>query len=84
MSAQTTTTSPAIAGSVSPPPRGFKDLDCPCCGSQGGVSVQLEDLSQFHCGECDNDFDADAVRDFIARWTRVLSWIELAPVLPAE
>jgi hypothetical protein len=78
--------SSAVAGSINlaPVARGFPDLDCPCCGNQGSVTVHLGDLHEFHCGECDADFDSATVLEFIDKWQRVLAWIELAPVLPPE
>jgi hypothetical protein len=84
MNATTPTLAIAPTPAAAPVARGFADLDCPCCGAQGGITVHLGSLDEFHCGECDADFDAETVRNLIARWTRVLAWIDLAPVLPAE
>jgi hypothetical protein len=67
------------APEAQPVSRGWADLDCPCCGQQGGVSVSLEDLDSFTCSECDGEFDRSAVEEFIAKWTKVLAWIDLAP-----
>jgi len=62
--------------------RGFPSLPCILCGNADGhVTVSLDDVSQFHCNECNDDFDADAVRQQLAQWQAVLTWIDAAPRL---
>ena len=60
--------------------RGFPSLPCILCGNaDGNVTVSLYDVSQFHCGECGDDFDADAVRQQWQQWQAVLDWCGAAP-----
>jgi len=62
--------------------KGFAHLPCILCGNaDGNVTLALEDVSQFHCNECDEDFDADAVRQQIEQWRAVLDWCAAAPVV---
>ena len=62
--------------------KGFAALPCILCGNaDGNVTVSLDDVSQFHCNECDGDFDADAVRQHLAQWQAVLTWCEAAPTV---
>lgn len=62
--------------------RGFAQLPCILCGnSDGKVAVSLDDVSQFHCNECGEDFDADAVRQQLATWQAVLDWCAAAPTV---
>jgi hypothetical protein len=60
-------------------PTGFGPLRCPVCGQEATVSLDLDDLQTFRCGECDDTFSADDVRIMIADWKRVLDWIALSP-----
>ena len=59
--------------------RGFA-APCPHCGTADGITVYLDNLATFNCPQCGDDFTADDVRAFIARWQRVLDWIDQAPV----
>jgi hypothetical protein len=62
--------------------RGFPSLPCILCGNaDGNVTVSLEDVSQFHCNECGEDFDADDVRQFVGQWQAVLAWCDAAPAI---
>ena len=59
--------------------RGF-NVPCILCGhSDGSVLVNLSDTSTFHCNECAEDFSADDVQTYVAQWSAVLAWIQLAP-----
>jgi hypothetical protein len=71
----TTHTSP----STSTPARGFGCLPCPCCGEDATIRLDLDDLTNFSCTACENEFTLDTVRDVIDRWQRVLAWIDRAP-----
>jgi hypothetical protein len=60
-------------------PRAIGFLPCPLCGEQQArISLDLADFA-LHCADCDSHFLAEEVRAFIARWQRVLSWIDSAP-----
>lgn len=62
--------------------RGFPSLPCILCGNaDGNVTVSLEDLSQFHCNECGEDFDTAGVRQQLAQWQAVLAWCDQAPAV---
>ena len=61
-------------------PRGFPGLCCIKCGHSGEVHIALEDMT-LSCSECSETYGPEEVRDVIAAWTRVLSWIELSPKL---
>jgi uncharacterized protein (DUF983 family) len=64
------------------PKRGFGYLPCPKCGEeQVTVSLFLDEVSTFRCCECEGEWSADEVRDLIARWGRVLAWLDLAPTV---
>jgi transposase-like protein len=60
--------------------KGFGYLPCPLCGAEATVSVDLDDLANFECHECDENFTADDLRERMARWSAVLSWLDAAPV----
>ncbi|HTU22862.1 MAG TPA: hypothetical protein VMG10_32785 [Gemmataceae bacterium] len=65
-----------------PARRGFPSLPCILCGNaNGAVTVSLEDLGQFHCNECDEHFNADAVRQQLSQWQAVLTWCDQAPAV---
>jgi uncharacterized protein (DUF983 family) len=59
--------------------RGFKNIICPRCMEEGGITMDAADVHAFHCRECDEDIEADAVRDLIAGWTKLLAWLDTAP-----
>lgn len=55
-------------------------LPCPCCGERSAnIDLHLADAT-FGCTECGADFTADDVRHLIARWARVLAWLDALPV----
>lgn len=64
---------------ATPVKRGFGCLTCPLCGQDCGISLNLEDLETCTCPECSEEFTLDTVRDVIARWQRVLAWVEMCP-----
>lgn len=59
--------------------QGFGCLPCPKCGADAQIKWDLDDLSTFSCRECEDEFTREEVETFIARWQRVLSWIDSAP-----
>lgn len=56
------------------------NVPCPNCGASGAVKVDLNDLDQFQCGDCDQDFERSEIDNLIAKWTKALAWIDAAPV----
>jgi Zn ribbon nucleic-acid-binding protein len=55
-------------------------LPCPKCGEPSAIiKVSLANVDEFECAECGNEFAADEVRDFIARWQPVLAWLQTIP-----
>jgi hypothetical protein len=55
-------------------------LPCPLCGEQqASVSLYLDDMDTCYCRDCENEFSLDTVRELIARWQRVLSWVDACP-----
>ena len=58
--------------------RGFSGLACIKCGEADAIRVNVADMT-FGCSSCDDEFDAEAVREHLASWARVLDWIELSP-----
>ena len=62
--------------------KGFAALPCILCGNaDGNITVSLDDVSRFHCVECGEAFDADAVRRHLALWQAVLAWCYAALVI---
>lgn len=61
--------------------KGFR-ADCIKCGEAGSVHLYLGDLTTFHCGECDGEFEIDDVRTLLGQWNLVLAWVDAAPNLP--
>jgi hypothetical protein len=59
--------------------KGFGELTCPLCGQDGAIGLSLEDLESCTCPSCSEEFTLDAVRDVIAKWQRVLSWVDSCP-----
>ena len=77
-------TATTAAPKIAPPPtvkRGFSGLPCPNCGELDGIHVVLSDVSAMRCVECENELTTDDVRNFIAKWSPVLSWLETCPVI---
>jgi len=57
-------------------------VPCPCCGEEiANISVNLYALDgdAFTCHECGADFTIDTVRTLIARWTKLLAWLDTVP-----
>ncbi len=61
--------------------RGFGSLPCPLCGADASCTVSLDDLQTFTCCECEETFSREQVEDFISRWSKVLLWLDSAPVV---
>lgn len=64
-------------------------LPCPCCGNaEAGINVRLHCIAepdeQFECAECEECFGANQIHDFIAKWTKILAWVDAAPTIDEE
>jgi hypothetical protein len=62
---------------------------CPMCGEEtASVLLRLANLDEsdceFQCVECDAEFSADHVRILIAKWSKLLAWIDAAPSMEDE
>lgn len=60
--------------------RGFGPLPCILCGAEGTIRLDLDDVANLTCAECEESFTPADVRAFMAKWAPVLAWIETAPV----
>jgi hypothetical protein len=60
--------------------RGFA-VKCIHCAEESTVRLDVHDVHTFHCGSCDNEFTADDVRAEMARWTKLLAWLDSAPAI---
>jgi len=52
---------------------------CLHCAEEETVRVDVHDVLTFHCGSCDAEFTADDVRAELARWGKLLAWLDSAP-----
>jgi hypothetical protein len=52
---------------------------CIHCADQDTVRVDVHDLNNFTCSSCDAEFTADDVRTELARWAKLLAWLDTAP-----
>lgn len=74
------TTNLAVATETTAKIRGVQ-LPCPCCGEeQAAIMLSLADMESCRCEECSTDFTLTDVKDLIAKWTKVIAWVESAPV----
>jgi hypothetical protein len=62
-------------------PRGFSGAACLRCGEEGGVFVELDLVTTFHCSGCEGHWTGEEVREALEAWARVLEWVATAPVL---
>lgn len=55
-------------------------LPCPMCGDQEAqILISLADADECKCKECEGEFTLTEVRESIAKWTKVIAWIETMP-----
>jgi hypothetical protein len=73
-----TTTTAGVNGAAAAR-KGFGWLACLRCGQEATVRLDLDDCATFTCGECEESFTADEVREHLARWQKVLAWCAMAP-----
>jgi transcription initiation factor IIE alpha subunit len=60
--------------------RSWGSLPCPRCCTEASITLALDNLCEFTCGECDEAFSLRDVEAIIAAWTPVLAWLRQAPV----
>jgi len=53
-------------------------VKCIKCLEPECINVRLDDLTLFHCRECDEDFEASEITEFLAGWQAVLAWTATA------
>jgi hypothetical protein len=55
-------------------------LPCPCCGQEEAtITVSLADGDTLYCEDCSTSFSLDLVRGFVAKWSRMVAYIESMP-----
>lgn len=63
-------------------------VSCPMCGASGAIHVDLNDVHTCTCEDCGDSFAPETARAKVAaelaRWDRVVRWIELAGDVLAE
>ena len=69
MASQNTTTASATGVS----------LPCPRCGEAQATMMLDMSSKEFTCQECNEVFHVDEMRDVVARWTRIIGWVDLMP-----
>jgi uncharacterized protein (DUF983 family) len=57
--------------------KGFA-VRCIRCGQEECIRLNVNNLDTFSCSACDEDFTADDVRTELARWARLLAWLDTA------
>ena len=60
--------------------RGFK-VNCPFCGEDGNLRLEVEDVHSLTCSSCDAEFTTEDIRQVIDGWRRLLAWLDAAPEL---
>jgi Zn ribbon nucleic-acid-binding protein len=59
-------------------------LQCPFCGAENTIRMDVDRLTSFFCLECDSGFHARDVRKIIDGLKRFLDRLETAPDYPGE
>lgn len=64
-------------------------MPCPRCGNgEVGISVRLDCLDggddAFECEQCSETFSISDIENLIAKWSKLLSWIDAAPDMEAD
>jgi transcription elongation factor Elf1 len=65
---------------AAPARRGFA-LNCLMCGHADSVTVNLGDVLNFTCAECEADYGIDYVRQALSAWDAALAWLLTAPAI---
>lgn len=54
-------------------------LPCPMCGeAEASIGLDLS-TKTFGCCECGTDFELEDLRAILARWAKVLAWVDAMP-----
>ncbi len=56
-------------------------MRCLHCSQEETVRIDAHDLHTFHCSSCDGEFTAEDVRAEMARWGKLLAWLDSAPAV---
>lgn len=59
--------------------QGFSYLPCPFCGEEGPIFLDLSEVDGFKCSSCDREFSRTDLEEILAKWRKVLDWIDTAP-----
>lgn len=76
-----TATAPSAVPACRPVKRGFGKLVCLKCSEATCHLLDVEDFSIVRCMGCEEEYDLAEVRDLIAGWSRLLAFIDTAPVV---
>ena len=63
--------------------RGFGNLPCPKCGEEACVTLRLDSFEEddaCKCCSCEAEFPLADIRDLMAKWGKVLAWLDMAPL----
>jgi transcription elongation factor Elf1 len=79
---------PEVVPMGEPVHRGFGPLPCPRCGdNEVCISIDLDNFDEEQslcCAQCEAKFGLGEVRQLIQKWSRVLEWLDTAPVLEEQ
>jgi uncharacterized protein (DUF983 family) len=54
---------------------------CPECGVEDTLRIDVADVHSLSCSSCDAELTAADLRHIIAGWTKLLAWLDTAPVV---
>jgi uncharacterized protein (DUF983 family) len=60
--------------------RGFATR-CPECGEENTLRIDVADVHSLSCSSCDAELTAADLRHIVAGWTKLLVWLDTAPVV---
>lgn len=56
-------------------------LPCILCGeADAAITVDMATGSEFHCGNCEGDFNRLDVKAVVRQWSRALEWLATMPM----
>jgi Zn ribbon nucleic-acid-binding protein len=56
---------------------------CPYCGAEDTLKLDLSDMREMTCTDCDSEVTPDDIRKVMAGWQALLAWLDSAPVYEA-